>query len=70
MINPTLSRRVAKISLAPQVIQMTLEDRFAFNHALGSASGFEDLPERWKEFIKAAERSVREGIIFRYGAEE
>ena len=66
-MDPTLSRRVGRISLTPEIIQLTPREREIFLARVEEASSFAGLPKVWQELIKRAEHSLKEGFVLKYG---
>lgn len=55
-MNPTLSRRVAKVIEIMVMLGLTLDQRFALANRVEAAGDFSDLPEQDKRAILAAEK--------------
>ena len=56
MVNPNLSRRVAKVIGLMVSLGLTLDQRFALANRVEAAGDFSDLPEQDKRAILAAEK--------------
>ena len=56
MVNPNLSRRVAKVIGLMVSLGLTLDQRFALANRVEAAQDFSDLPEQDKRAILAAEK--------------
>lgn len=56
MVNPNLSRRVAKVMGLLVSLGLTLDQRFALANRVEAAGDFSDLPEQDKRAILAAEK--------------
>ena len=56
MVNPNLSRRVAKVIGLMTDLGLTLDQRFALANRVEAAGDFSDLPEQDKRAILAAEK--------------
>jgi hypothetical protein len=55
-MNPTLSRRVAKVIEIMMMLGLTIDQRFALANRVEAAGDFSDLPEHDKRAILAAEK--------------
>jgi len=55
-MNPTLSRRVAKVIEIMMMLGLTIDQRFALANRVEAAGDFSDLPEQDKRAILAAEK--------------
>jgi len=56
MVNPTLSRRVAKVINLMVSLGLTIDQRFALANRVEAAGDFSDLSEQDKRAILAAEK--------------
>lgn len=56
MVNPNLSRRVAKVIEIMVMLGLTIDQRFALANRVEAAGDFSDLPEQDKRAILAAEK--------------
>ena len=56
MVNPTISRRVAKVINLMVSLGLTIDQRFALANRVEAAGDFSDLPEMDKRAILAAEK--------------
>ena len=56
MVNPNLSRRVAKVINLMVALGLTIDQRFALANRVEAAGDFSDLPEHDKRAILAAEK--------------
>ena len=56
MVNPNLSRRVAKVMGLLVSLGLTIDQRFALANRVEAAGDFSDLPEQDKRAILAAEK--------------
>ncbi len=56
MVNPNLSRRVAKVINLMVALGLTIDQRFALANRVEAAGDFSDLPEQDKRAILAAEK--------------
>lgn len=56
MVNPNLSRRVAKVMGLLVSLGLTIDQRFALANRVEAAQDFSDLPEQDKRAILAAEK--------------
>ena len=56
MVNPNLSRRVAKVINLMVTLGLTIDERFALANRVEAAGDFSDLPEQDKRAILAAEK--------------
>ena len=56
MVNPTLSRRVAKVINLMVSLGLTIDQRFALANRVEAAQDFSDLSEHDKRAILAAEK--------------
>ena len=56
MVNPTLSRRVAKVINLMVSLGLTIDQRFALANRVEAAGDFSDLHEQDKRTILAAEK--------------
>ena len=56
MVNPNLSRRVAKVINLMVTLGLTLDQRFALANRVEAAGDFSDLSEQDKRAILAAEK--------------
>ena len=64
MVNPNLSRRVAKVINLMVTLGLTLDQRFALANRVEAAGDFSDLSESDKRAILAAEKIARSGLSF------
>ena len=56
MVNPNLSRRVAKVINLMVTLGLAIDQRFALANRVEAAQDFSDLPEQDKRAILAAEK--------------
>ena len=56
MVNPNLSRRVAKVINLMVTLGLTIDERFALANRVEAAGDFSDLSEQDKRAILAAEK--------------
>jgi len=56
MVNPALSRRVARVIGIMVMLGLTIDQRFALANRVEAAGDFSDLPEQDKRAILAAEK--------------
>jgi len=56
MVNPALSRRVARVIGIMVMLGLTIDQRFALANRVEAAGDFSDLPEMDKRAILAAEK--------------
>jgi len=64
MVNPNLSRRVARVIGIMVTLGLTIDLRFAFAKRVDLAQDFSDLSESDKRAILAAEKIARSGLSF------
>ena len=64
MVNPNLSRRVAKVMGLLVSLGLTIDQRFALANRVEAAGDFSDLHEQDKRTILAAEKIARSGLSF------
>lgn len=61
-MNPSLSRRVAKVIEIMVMLGLGIEDRFAFAYRVEQAEDFSSLPEADRRAILAAEKIAQAGL--------
>jgi len=64
MVNPNLSRRVARVIGIMVTLGLTLDQRFALAKRVDPAQDFSDLPEADKRAILAAEKILAAGLSY------
>lgn len=58
-MNPELSRRAFRITHTDVYTNMNQEDRLKFIRTVESVNSYEELPDRYKEVIRAGERETQ-----------
>jgi hypothetical protein len=61
-MNPSLSRRVAKVIDILVALGLSIDDRFAFAYRVEHAEDFSSLPEADRRSILAAEKIAQAGL--------